>query len=131
MNTSTKDAVKLESCEISIIDGKIIYQKYYPISGPSKRNAKEIAEKVNEIATKTPEGTKLMLSSTADLLSMKPEIRKYFAEYPTNYNWKIAMFSDNSMSKIINSLLASDISSRFETKCFSDYQKAIDWLKLS
>jgi hypothetical protein len=97
--------------------------------GLSLEEAIEISEAVNEIALSTPEGKKLLLSSMSGLLDMKKDARDCFVNYPTNHDWKIAMVYTSSIAHIFTSLILKLLACRFESKSFTNTEKAMAWLK--
>lgn len=65
----------------------------------------------------------------AGLLSMEQEARDCLINYPTKYNWKIALVYNSSMAHIFTSLMLRLLASRFESKSFNNIEKAVNWLK--
>jgi len=121
--------IDISSSKIWIHEDDIIWQDYKLTKSLTIEEAKEISEAVNEVAYFTPEGKKLLLSSMTGLLSMDSEVRKYFVNFPTKYDWKIAMVYGSSVAHLITSLILKLLNSRFESKSFNNIEKAIVWLK--
>ena len=122
-------AIEISSAKIWIHEDSIIWQDYKLTKSLSLEDAKEISEVVNKIAKNTPPGKKLLLSSMAGLLSMEKEARDCLVNYPTKYDWKIALVFNSSLAHIFTSLVLKLIASRFESKSFNNIEKAITWLK--
>ncbi len=122
-------AIEISSSKIWIHEESIIWQDYKLTKSLSLEEAQEISEAVNEIAFSAPEGKKLLLSSMSGLLSMNKDARDCFVNYPTKYDWKIAMVYNSAMAHIFTSLVLKMIASRFESKSFNNIEKAITWLK--
>tara|TARA_B100000809_G_scaffold176893_1_gene174364 strand:- start:2756 stop:3151 length:396 start_codon:yes stop_codon:yes gene_type:complete len=121
--------IDISSSKIWIHEGDIIWQDYKLAKSLSIEDAKEISVAVNEIASFTPEGKKLLLSSMSGLLSMEQEARDCLINYPTKYNWKIALVYNSSMAHMFTSLMLRLLTSRFESKSFNNIEKAVNWLK--
>jgi len=122
-------AIEISSSKIWIHEDSIIWQDYKLTKSLSVEEAIEISEAVNEMALSTPEGKKLLLSSMTGLLDMEKDARDCFVNYPTNYDWKIAMVYTSSMAHIFTSLILKLLVNRFESKSFTNIEKAIAWLK--
>ncbi|PCI97539.1 MAG: hypothetical protein COB15_07465 [Flavobacteriales bacterium] len=122
-------AIELDSAKIWVCKDSIIWQDYKLTRSITIKEAKEISEAVNEIAENVPDGKKLLLSSMVGLLTMSSEVRDYFTNYPTKYDWKIALVYSNSVAHVFTLLILKVLSSRFESKSFNNLENAIDWLK--
>lgn len=123
-----KTTIDLSSAKIWVHQNQIIWQDYKLTKSLNLEEAREICEAVNEVACSTPDGKKLLLSSMTGLLSMDNEVRKYFVDYPSDYDWKIAMVYSSSVAHIITSLILR-LNPSYETKSFNNMEKAMIWLK--
>ena len=112
--------IELKTSTIYIGEDNIIHHNYKLTRRIDLNDAKEISERINEIAKETPDGKKLLLSSMSNLLNMSSEVRSYLANYPSKYTWKIALTYDNSIAHIFTSLVLALVSPRFESKSFSN-----------
>ncbi len=123
-----KTSIELSSAKIWVHENQIIWQNYKLTKSLNLEEARGICEAVNEIACSAPDGKKLLLSSMTSLLSMDGEVRKYFVDYPSDYEWEIAMVYSCSVAHIFTSLILR-LNPRFETKSFNNLEKAMNWLR--
>lgn len=120
--------IELDSSVLTLDESGVVCQDYKLQSNLSIKDAQEISEQVNYLASLTSDPKKKLLSSMDGLLDMDKEVREYFVNYPTKYDWKIALVYANSMAKVITTLIFMIAKPRFETKCFTNYQEALNWL---
>ena len=89
----------------------------------------EVTLIVNEIAAGIPAERKLLVTSMNSIHNMPKESRDYLANYPTKYDWKIAMVYNNIISQIISTFMLTLLKKKYETRIFGKKEEAIKWLQ--
>lgn len=120
---------ELVSSKIWIFEDDIIWQDYKLTKSINLEEAKEMCKAVNDIAQFVPKGEVKLMSTMTGILSMDKKVRTFSVNYPTQYNWKIALVYGNSTAFVFSSLLLKLLKIRFKTKSFKDIKKAVEWLR--
>jgi len=126
---SMERKIDLRASQIWIFENDIIWQENKIVSELTIEDAQQITAAVNELAEFIPNRKKLILSSMIGLMNINSNVREYFANSPSIYEWKIALVYNSSIAHMVTLLMLKLMSSRFETKSFTNYKIAIEWLR--
>jgi hypothetical protein len=118
----------IESSRVYLDDFGIIHHEYL-VQEIDIREAEKISVLVNQVADNAPNERKLLISTMNAVHNIPKESRDYLANYPTKYDWKIALVYNNIISQIISTFMLTLVKQRFETRIFGKREDAIKWLQ--
>lgn len=124
-----KEIRELRTAKIWIDEYDIVCVDLKLKGGIAIADAKDITAATNELAKLVPLEQKKFLFSIDKFLKMPKEVQKYFANYPTEYDWKIALVHKSIGVRILSTWMMNIQEPRFKTRSFSDYEAAVHWLR--